>query len=195
MTRKMAILVVSLAMVAAWFSGCTKKQEGYTLENVNARLQEREKEIISLRKKGKLEQSANLALKTGNEILNVYPPSTMYRENVLKVVSAMGFLARLCSDKALHVRNESVNPEASQKYSKLSDDLYAMVEEIRRKMPSMPSNKPPQVKKVTPDTGEDAENPESGAGGDEAAGGKTEDGNAAPAGQDDGKKDKDGEGK
>jgi hypothetical protein len=31
---------------------------------------------------------------------------------------------------------------------------------IRRKMPGMPSNKPAQVKKVTPDTGEDAENPD-----------------------------------
>lgn len=164
MTRKL-LVVMSLILGFSGIFACTKKQEGYTLESVNAKLQEREKEIISLRKKGKLENSANLAIKTGNEILNVFPMATMYRENVAKIVSAMGFLARLCSDKALHIRNESVNPEESQKYSKLSDDLYAMVDEIRRKMPSMPSNKPPQVKKVTPDTGEDAENPDAPADG------------------------------
>ncbi len=157
------LLVLVILVGGVWMAGCTKKQEGYTLENVNAKLQEREREIIALRKKGKLEKSANLALRTGNEILNVFPPATMYRENVQKIVSAMGFLARLCGDKALHIRNESVNPEDSQKYTKLSDDLYAMVEEIRRKMPSMPSNKPPQVKKVTPDTGEEEGTPGEGA--------------------------------
>lgn len=149
-----------LSVFFVWVGGCTKKQESYTLENVNAKLKEREKEIITLRKKGQLEKSANLAVKTGNEILNVFPPATMYRENVAKIVSVMGFLARLCSDKALHIRNESVNPEQSQKYTKLSDELHTMVDEIRRKMPSMPSNKPPQVKKVTPNTGEDEENPD-----------------------------------
>ena len=161
MTRTWLIL---LSVFFVGVGGCTKKQESYTLANVNAKLKEREKEIITLRKKGQLEKSANLAVKTGNEILNVFPPATLYRENVANIVSVMGFLARLCTDKALHIRNESVNPEESQRYTKLSDELYAMVDEIRRKMPSMPSNKPPQVKKVTPNTGEDEDNSDAASG-------------------------------
>jgi len=134
---------------------CTKKQKSYTLENVNAELNARQKEIVSLRKKGKLENAANLALRTGNDILNVYPLSTMHREEVAKVVSVMGFLARICTDKALHIRNESMKPEESKKFTKLSDDLYAMIDDIRKKMSGMPSSKKPEIKKVTPNSGED----------------------------------------
>lgn len=172
--------VLALGLFGA---ACTKKQKSYTLENVNAELTSRQKEIVALRKKGKLEKSANLALRTGNDILNVYPPATMYREEVAKVVSVMGFLARICTDKALHIRNESMKPEESKKFTKLSDDLYAVIDEIRRKMPGMPSNKKPEIKKVTPNSGQDDDPTGEAAGkGDPAAAGpSTTDGAPAEA--------------
>ena len=161
------IMVLGVWTLGLFGSACTKKQKSYTLESVNAELAKSQKQIVKLRKKGKLEQSASLALDTGNKILKVYPVSTMYRENVSKIVSVMGFVARICTDKALHIRNESMKPKESQKYTKLSDDLYAMVDEIRRKMPSMPSNKKPEIKKVTPNSGEeDAEEASSKGGAD-----------------------------
>ncbi|PKN23433.1 MAG: hypothetical protein CVU65_14100, partial [Deltaproteobacteria bacterium HGW-Deltaproteobacteria-22] len=161
MVRKsVSALLFAILAIGLFGTACTKKQKSYTLENVNEELLSRQKEIVALRKKGKLEKSANLALKAAGDILNVYPMATMYRENVSRVVSVMGFLARLCNDKALHIRNESMNPEDSKKYNKLSDDLYSMIDDIRRKMPGMPSNKKPEIKKVTPETGDDGETPE-----------------------------------
>ena len=181
MVRKVvSTWLFAVLVLGAFGAGCTKKQKSFTLENVNAELAERQKEIVALRKKGKLEKSANLALKTASDILNVYPLSTMYREEVSKVLSVMGFLARICTDKALHIRNESMNPEDSKKFTKLSDDLYSMIDDIRRKMPGMPSNKKPEIKKVTPDSAEDGETPdEAGAkgppdGGAPAEGGSDE---------------------
>ena len=160
MVRKVvSTWLFAVLALGALGTGCTKKQKSYTLESVNAELAQRQKEIVSLRKNGKLEKSANLALKTASDILNVYPLSTMYREEVSKVLSVMGFLARICTDRALHIRNESMNPEGSKKFTKLSDDLYAMIDDIRRKMPGMPSNKKPEIKKVTPDSAEDEETP------------------------------------
>jgi len=165
MVRKsVSTLLFAVLALGLFGTACTKKQKSYTLENVNEELLDRQKEIVALRKKGKLEKSANLALRAGNDILNVYPMSTMYRENVSKVVSVMGFLARLCTDKALHIRNESMNPEQSKKYNKLSDDLYSSIDDIRKKMPGMPSNKKPEIKKVTPESGEDGETPDEATG-------------------------------
>ncbi len=182
MVRKsVSVLLFAFLAVGLFGAACTKKQKSYTLENVNEELMSRQKEIVSLRKKGKLEKSANLALKTAGDILNVYPMATMYRENVSRVVSVMGFLARLCNDKALHIRNESMNPEESKKYNKLSDDLYSMIDDIRKKMPAMPSNKKPEIKKVTPNSGDDGEMP------DEAVGKGTPGGDSNPAATDAGK--------
>ncbi|MBU1068675.1 hypothetical protein KJ975_03815 [Myxococcota bacterium] len=181
MVRKsVSALLFAILAVGLFGMACTKKQKSYTLENVNEELISRQKEIVALRKKGKLEKSANLALKAAGDILNVYPMATMYRENVSRVVSVMGFLARLCNDKALHIRNESMNPEESRKYNKLSDDLYSMIDDIRKKMPAMPSNKKPEIKKVTPDTGDDGETP------DEATGKGAPAGDAKPAATDPG---------
>jgi uncharacterized pyridoxamine 5'-phosphate oxidase family protein len=182
MVRKsVSVLLFAFLAVGLFGTACTKKQKSYTLENVNEELMSRQKEIVSLRKKGKLEKSANLALKTAGDILNVYPMATMYRENVSRVVSVMGFLARLCNDKALHIRNESMNPEESKKYNKLSDDLYSMIDDIRKKMPAMPSNKKPEIKKVTPNSGDDGEMP------DEAGGKGAPEGDSNPAATDAGK--------
>ena len=179
MVRKSVLVLLSAVLFFGLFGvACTKKQKSYTLESVNEELMQRQKEIVALRKKGKLEKSANLALLAGNDILNVYPLSTMYRENVSRVVSVMGFLARLCTDKALHIRNESMNPEESKKYNKLSDDLYSAIDDIRKKMPAMPSNKKPEIKKVTPNSGEDDETP------DEATGKGAPAGEEKPSGSD-----------
>lgn len=181
MVRKVAFTWLFPFLALGLFgAACTKKPKSYTLENVNAELNARQKEIVSLRKDGKLEKSANLALRTGNDILNVYPPATMYREEVAKVVSVMGFLARICTDKALHIRNESMKPEESRKFTKLSDDLYAMIDDIRKKMPGMPSKKKPEIKKVTPDSGEGDQTPDE-AGGKGAPDASTPDADPAPA--------------
>ncbi len=154
-TGTVSLALLFLAAVFSFQAACTKKEKVYTLENVRQEINESHRDILRLRKKGELEKSAQLALETGRRINGTYPLNTMYREDVSKITSVMGFLARLCSDKAMHIRNESLKPADSKVYSQLSDDLYALVDEIRRKMPAMATTKKPEIKKVTPNTGDE----------------------------------------
>ncbi len=74
-------------------------------------------------------KSANLAVKTGNEILQCVSAGHHVSGKCGQNRVRHGIFGPSVLGQALHIRNESVNPEESQKYTKLSDELYAMVDE------------------------------------------------------------------
>ncbi|MBU1218716.1 hypothetical protein KKF34_12585 [Myxococcota bacterium] len=152
-------------------SSCTKKPKAYTTPVVTQEIRNELDKIKELRREGHLDKAAKSVIKLATKINSEYPAATMYREDVIKALGLFSRISRLCQDKELEIKSESINPDEAKQYSKFYETIESLSSEIKTKLggikwlspPKKPA--PPKVEKpadpppATGDKPEEAKNP------------------------------------
>lgn len=162
-------------------SSCTKKPKAYTTPVVTQEIRTEVDNIKELRREGHLDKAAKSVIKLATKINSEYPAATMYREDVIKALGVFSRISRLCQDKELEIKSESINPEEAKVYAKFYETIERLSAEIKTKLggikwlspPKKPAppkvekpadpppagDKPEEAKKPTEDTKKPVEDP------------------------------------
>lgn len=141
-------LYILLTISAIISLGCTKKPKTYTTPAVTQEIREEIDKIKELRREGHLDKAAKRVIILTTKINSEYPAATMYREDVIKALSVFSRISRLCQDKELEIKSESINPGDAKVYSKFYEDIESLSSQIKTKLGGIKWLSPP--KKVAP---------------------------------------------
>ncbi|MBN2723792.1 MAG: hypothetical protein JXR95_06960 [Deltaproteobacteria bacterium] len=142
---KKITLLIAVALISV--TGCKSKKKTYTTPKVTAEIREDLDKIKSYRQKGELENAAKLSISLGKRITSEYPVATMYREDVAKVLGFIIRVGRLCQDKELEIKSESINPSDAKVFADFSESISEIAADIRTKLPTIPWFMKPKPKK------------------------------------------------
>nr|MDA3863769.1 hypothetical protein [Deltaproteobacteria bacterium] len=83
----------------------------------------------------------------GANILSTYPTATMYREHIIRFLRYAMKISRLCRDKSLELKNESINPKDAELYTTHADKIDKQLVALRKNLNSIRWMVPPKPEK------------------------------------------------
>jgi hypothetical protein len=119
---------------------CAPKKRSYTVPVVTKEIESNIREAQSLKNKGKLKKASENFLKLTKAVLKEYPQATLTQEPVKKLITALEWMANMCLDRSLELKNESVSSEQdemSKTFRKWSDVHRENMSKLRNLMPSL----------------------------------------------------------
>ncbi len=148
---KTLIKTLPLLFVIFAVSGCKNKKKTYTTAKVTEEIKDETETIKRLRLNGKLNESAVKTQELATKILTTYPKATMYREHIIRFLRYAMKISRLCRDRSLELKNESINPEDAKAFSAHADKIDKQLDAIRKNLNSIKWMVPPEPEKTDED--------------------------------------------
>ncbi|MFH2010939.1 MAG: hypothetical protein ABI333_30345 [bacterium] len=119
---------------------CAPKKRSYTVPAVTKEIEGGIREAQALKNKGKLKKASENILKLTAAVLKEYPQATLTQEPVKKLIAALEWMANMCLDRSLELKNESVSSEQdglSKKFRAWSDEHRTNMSKLREMVPSL----------------------------------------------------------
>jgi hypothetical protein len=129
-------LVLGLALVAA----CAPKKKTYTVPQVTSDIEGALKKVRDLKGAGKLDQASKVLVAISKAVLNDFPEATVTQEPVKKLLEVLDWMANLCLDRSLELKNEAVSPaedKQSRQFRQWSDDHRENLVKLRKLLPTL----------------------------------------------------------
>ncbi len=138
-SRWMGAAVLALGVFVAT-PGCTPTKKVYTIPSVTKDIEGSIRSARSLKSSGKLKQASERLLKVSNAVLKEYPQTTLTQEPVKKLLTALEWMANMCLDRSLELKNEAVSAaedDLSKTFRKWSDVHRENLSAIRKMLPNL----------------------------------------------------------
>lgn len=140
LSRRFASLVPVLAL--ALLAGCAAKKQTYTVPQVTSDIEGAVRRVTELKSTGKLEQASRLLLTITRRVLSEFPEATITQEPVKKLLDALDWMANLCLDRSLELKNEAVSSsedKLSRQFRVWADEHRDNLVKLRKLLPSFKS--------------------------------------------------------
>lgn len=159
---KSRILPIALGValgVGVGLVSCTPKKRTFTVPQVTKEIETGIRKTQKLKRSGDLKEASELAIELSKRVLKEFPQATLTQEPVKKLMNALEWMANMCLDRSLELKNESVSADQddlSKTFRAWSDEhrenmakLRAMIPQLkkaavaaRRAAPMRPTTKP-----------------------------------------------------
>lgn len=139
LVRKSLPLVLGAGVLAA--AACTPKKRVYTVPSVTKEIEDGVRQARRFKAKGKLKAASRRLLALGKAVRGEYPQATLTQEPVKRLLDALEWIANLCLDRSLELKNESVSAtqdDLSVQFRKWSDEHRENMTAIRKILPRLP---------------------------------------------------------
>lgn len=136
-------LAATLALVLCAGVGllsCAPKKRTYTVPQVTKEIENGIRKTQKLKSSGELKEASEFALKLTKRVLKEYPQATLTQEPVKKLVTTLEWMANMCLDRSLELKNESVSADQddlSKKFRAWSDVHRANMAKLRSMVPQL----------------------------------------------------------
>jgi len=130
-----------LLLVAFALAACAPKKKVYTVPSVTKEIEGGVRQARRLKARGKLAAASRKLLKLSKAVRTEYPEATLTQEPVKKLMDALEWIANLCLDRSLELKNESVSAtqdDLSVQFRKWSDLHRENLTELRKLLPRLP---------------------------------------------------------
>lgn len=140
---KSRILPTTLVLVLGASVGlvsCASKKRTYTVPVVTKEIESGIRKTRKLKRRGDLKEASEYALGLAKRVLKEYPQSTLTQEPVRKLMNTLEWMANMCLDRSLELKNESVSAaqdDLSTKFRAWSDEHRANMAKLRDMIPRL----------------------------------------------------------
>ena len=120
--------------------GCTPKKKAYTIPEVTKEINTAIQKTQRLKRKGELYEAAKVLNAITAKVFNDFPEATLTQEPVKKLMLTLDWLANLCLDRSLELKNEAVTDEQEDQSANLrkwSDKQKEWAAKLRNKIPNL----------------------------------------------------------
>ena len=140
LSRRRLALLIPLALGLALVAGCAAKKTTYTIPQVTSDIEGAVRKVTELKTAGKLEQASRLLSAVTRRVLSEFPEATITQEPVKKIIDALDWMANLCLDRSLELKNEAVSAsedKLSKQFRMWSDEHRENLVKLRKLLPSL----------------------------------------------------------
>jgi len=142
-TGKSRILPMTLILalgVSVGLVSCAPKKRTFTVPQVSKEIETGIRKTQKLKRKGDLKEASELALELTRRVLKVFPQATLTQEPVKKLMNALEWMANMCLDRSLELKNESVSADQddlSKTFRAWSDEHRQNMSKLRAMIPQL----------------------------------------------------------
>ncbi len=132
-------LILALGVSVGLLS-CAPKKRTYTVPHVTKEIVNGIRKAEKLKRKGDLKDASEFVLELTGRVLKEYPTATLTQEPVKKLVNALEWMANMCLDRSLELKNEAVSAsedDLSKKFRAWSDVHRANMSKLRDMIPRL----------------------------------------------------------
>lgn len=129
------VLFVGMGLLA-----CAPKKRTYTVPQVTKEIEDGIRKTQKLKGAGELKEASELALKLTYQVLKEFPQTTLTQEPVKKLMTTLEWMANMCLDRSLELKNESVSAaqdDLSKTFRAWSDEHRANLSKLRAMVPQL----------------------------------------------------------
>jgi hypothetical protein len=140
---KSQILFTALALVLGISVGpmsCAPQKRTYTVPHVTKEIETGIRKARKLKRSGDLKDASEFVLELTGRVLKEFPSATLTQEPVKKLVNALEWMANMCLDRSLELKNESVSAtqdSLSKKFRIWSDEHRQNMSKLRAMIPRL----------------------------------------------------------
>lgn len=134
-TTLLLVLGVSVGLLS-----CAPKKRTFTVPQVTKEIENGIRKAQKLKRKGDLKDASEFVLELTNRVLKEFPQSTLTQEPVTKLMNALEWMANMCLDRSLELKNESVSAsqdDLSKKFTAWSSEHRANMAKLRAMIPRL----------------------------------------------------------
>ncbi len=134
-TALVLVLGVSVGLVS-----CASKKRTYTVPMVTKDIESGIRKAQKLKRTGSLKDASEFIIELTTRVLKEYPQATLTQEPVKKLVNALEWMANMCLDRSLELKNESVSAaqdSLSKTFRVWSDEHRASMAKLRNMIPRL----------------------------------------------------------
>lgn len=120
--------------------GCSTKKRTYTIPEVTKEINTAINKTERLKRQGELIKAAKTLNAITAKVMNEFPEATLTQEPIKKLVLTLQWLANLCLDRALELKQEAVTDaqeDQSANLRKWSDQQKKWATQLRDKIPNL----------------------------------------------------------
>jgi len=139
-SRILLTALVCLVGASIGLLSCAPKKRTFTVPQVTKEIENGIRKTQALKRKGDLKKSSELALELSKRVLNEFPRATLTQEPVTKLMNALEWMANMCLDRSLELKNESVSADQddmSKTFRAWSDEHRANMSKLRAMIPQL----------------------------------------------------------
>lgn len=140
---KSRILPATLLLVLGVSVGllsCAPKKRTFTVPQVTKEIENGIRKAQKLKRKGDLKKASEFILELTGRVLKEFPQSTLTQEPVSKLMNTLEWMANMCLDRSLELKNESVSAaqdDLSKKFTAWSSEHRANMSKLRAMIPQL----------------------------------------------------------
>lgn len=137
--RILPTALVCLLGVSIGLLSCAPKKRTFTVPQVTKEIESGIRKTQALKRKGELKEASELALELSKRVLKEFP-ATLTQEPVTKLMNALEWMANMCLDRSLELKNESVSAsqdDMSTTFRAWSDEHRANMSKLRAMIPRL----------------------------------------------------------
>jgi hypothetical protein len=132
-------LVVMLGATVGLVS-CTPKKRSYTIPQVTKEIEDGVRKTKKLKRGGDLKEASELILALTKQVLKRFPRATLTQEPVRRLMNALEWMANMCLDRSLELKNEAVSAtqdDLSKKFLAWSNEHRKNMSKLRDMIPQL----------------------------------------------------------
>jgi len=140
LSRRRLALLLPLTLGLALVAGCAAKKITYTIPQVTSDIEGAVRKVTELKNAGNLEQASRVLSGVTRRVLSEFPEATITQEPVKKIMDALDWMANLCLDRSLELKNEAVSAaedQLSKQFRMWSDEHRESLVKLRKLLPSL----------------------------------------------------------
>ncbi len=119
---------------------CAAKKQSYTVPSVTKDIERGMRKTRKLKAQGDLKKASELLLALTRRVLKEFPPATLTQEPVKKLLGLLEWMANMCLDRSLELKNESVSAaedSLSRKFLAWSNEHRGNMSKLRALIPRL----------------------------------------------------------
>lgn len=139
-SRILPFTLVLTLIAGVGLLSCAPKKRTYTVPQVTKEIESGIRKAQSLKRKGELKEASEFALELTKKVLKEFPQATLTQEPVKKLTNALEWMANMCLDRSLELKNESVSAaqdDLSKKFRAWSDEHRNNMSKLRAMIPQL----------------------------------------------------------